>query len=270
MSRPLEGKVALVTGAARGIGRELAVELGGLGADVVVTARTETPRGDDLVGTIGMTAAAVEAAGSRALPVRADLLDPDAVGQLADTVMKHFGRVDILVNNAADTGDNVFRGFWETSPEAWAAQVQLNLNVVFNMMKAFAPGMKERGGGFIVNVGSLRDVAELGEGVLPQPGGGRVRMGAAYPATKTAVYTLTTLVAKELAEDGIVAFTLQPGAAVSESFKHNASRFGFDPSMGIPLDTPARALAAILTSPQPMDYSARYIDAAPFLTQLAG
>ena len=121
------------------------------------------------------------------MAVRTDLLDPADVEHLVDTVMARFGGVDILVNNAADTGDNVFRGFWVTSPDEWQAQVQLNLNVVFNLMKAFAPGMKERGTGFIANIGSLRDVAEMGEGVVPQPGGPGWRLGAAYPTTKVAV-----------------------------------------------------------------------------------
>jgi NAD(P)-dependent dehydrogenase (short-subunit alcohol dehydrogenase family) len=265
MTRPLEGKVALVTGAARGIGRELALELGGLGATVVVTARTDTPR-EGLVGTIGETAAAVEAVGSDALAVRTDLLDAADVANLVDTVMEKFGGVDILVNNAADTGDNVFRGFWATSPDDWQAQVQLNLNVVFNLMKAFAPVMKERGAGFIANIGSLRDVVEMGEGLMPEPDGPGVRLGAAYPATKVAVYTMTTLMGRELAGDGIVAFTLQPGATLSETFVRNAERFGYDPSYGAPLDTSAKVLAAIVTSADPMQYAGQYIDAVSFMT----
>jgi len=268
MTRPLEGKVALVTGAARGIGRELALALGELGATVVVTARTDTLR-PGLVGTIGETAAAIEAGGSDAMAVRTDLLDPADVEHLVEVVLERFGGVDILVNNAADTGDNVFRGFWVTSPDDWLAQVQLNLNVVFNLMKAFAPAMKERGAGFIANIGSLRDVAEMGEGVMPQPGGPGFRLGAAYPATKVALYTMTTLLGRELAADGIVAFTLQPGATLSETYIRNAERFGLDPSFGAPLDTSAKVLTAIVTSADPMQYAAQYIDAVTFMNAQA-
>src|SRR2546430_354017 len=149
--RPLEGKVALVTGAARGIGKAVAIELGRLGADVVVTARTVVPRGDDLVGTIGETVADLDAVGARGVAVQADLLDPDDVHAVVDTTQREFGGVDILVNNAADTSDNVFRGFWDTTPDVWASQFQLNLNVMYELMHAFAPGMKERDGGFLVN-----------------------------------------------------------------------------------------------------------------------
>jgi NAD(P)-dependent dehydrogenase (short-subunit alcohol dehydrogenase family) len=267
MSRPLEQKVALVTGAARGIGRAIAVDLARLGADVVIAARTATPRDDDLSGTIGETAQLIEAAGSKALAVQADLNDPVAVRRLVETTIERFGGVDILVNNAADTSDNVFLGFWETSPEAWESQMQLNLNVMYVLMKAFAPGMRERGGGFIVNLGSLREVPEG----LATPGGGAtgaVHLGAAYPTSKVAIYTMTTLLAQELANDNIVAFTLNPGAAVTESFKHNANRFGFDPSIGTSVDLPVQALASIVTSTEPMQYAARYIDAVKFVSEL--
>ena len=253
--RPLEGKVALVTGAARGIGKALALELGRLGADVVVTARTVTPRGDDLVGTVGETVADLEAAGARGLAVGADLLDPEDVRRLVDTTLHEFGGVDILVNNAADTSDNVFRGFWETTPEMWVSQIQLNLNVMYALIHAFAPGMKERGGGFVVNLGSLREVPEGLEHALQLP------LGAAYPTSKVAVLAMSTLLASELAKDGIVVFTLAPGPAVTESFVHNATKFGFDPSFGTPVELPVRAVSKILTASDPMRYAARYIDA---------
>jgi len=256
--RPLQGKVALVTGAARGIGKAVAVGLGTLGADVLVTARTVAPRGDDLTGTIGETVDDLEAVGARGLAVQADLLDPDDVQTVVDTAMRECGGVDILVNNAADTGDNVFKGFWETTPEVWASQVQLNLNVMYELMHAFAPGMRERGGGFVVNLGSVREIPEGLENAL------EVSLGAAYPTTKVAIFAMSTLLAQELAKDGIVVVTLAPGPAVTEAFVHNATRFGFDPSFGTPVDLPVRAVSAIVTSLDPMQYAGRYIDALSF------
>ena len=81
---------------------------------------------------------------------------------------------------------------------------------------------------------------------------------------------MTALVGRELAGDGIVAFTLQPGATVSETFVRNAERFGYDPASGVPLDTSAKVLAAIVTSADPMQYAAQYIDAVTFMNALAG
>ena len=107
-----------------------------LGASVAVTARTVEPRGDDLPGTIHETAEAIERAGATALAIGADLARREDRDRVVQEVLDTFGRVDILVNNAADTGDNVFRGFWETSPEQWAAQIDLNLNAMYALMKA--------------------------------------------------------------------------------------------------------------------------------------
>jgi NAD(P)-dependent dehydrogenase (short-subunit alcohol dehydrogenase family) len=166
------------------------------------------------------------------------------------------------VNNAADTGDNVFLGFWETSPESWAAQFQINVNVQYELMKAFAPGMRERGGGFIVNLGSMREAPEgLHEGGTPLGAG---RLGAAYPTTKVTIFAMTTLLAQELAEYNIVAFTLHPGGARTEQFEHHAKKLGFDPAFGTPVELPAKAVAHILTSVEPMQYAARYIDSVTF------
>jgi NAD(P)-dependent dehydrogenase (short-subunit alcohol dehydrogenase family) len=262
-ARPLRGKVALVTGASRGIGRAVAVELAELGADVVVTARTVEPRGDHLPGTIHETAEAIERAGSTALAIAADLRERDDRDRVVSELLDAFGRIDILVNNAADTGDNVFRGFWATEPEEWSAQIDLNLNAMYALMKACAPAMREHGGGLIVNLGSMRDIPEGING-----GGGRisedVRLGAAYPTSKVAIFAMSTLVAQELAEDDIVVLTMNPGGAATESFFHNAERFGWDPSMATPLSMPAKTVGYLATCADPMTYAATYVDAVAF------
>jgi NAD(P)-dependent dehydrogenase (short-subunit alcohol dehydrogenase family) len=263
LQRPLQGKVALVTGGSRGIGRAIAVELATLGADVVVTARTVKPRDDDLTGTIGETAEAIEAAGASALAIAADLRDPGDRERVVKETLHRFGRVDILVNNAADTGDNVFRGFWETTPDEWAGQIDLNLNTMYALMKGCAPSMRENGGGLIVNLGSMRDVAEGLSGT-----GNRitedVRLGAAYPTSKVAIFAMSTLLAQELAEQGIVVVTMNPGGAATESFKHNARRFGWDPEWGTPVWIPARTVGYLATCDDPMAHAATYVDAVAF------
>ena len=265
-NQALQGKVAVVTGGSWGIGRAIAVELAELGADVTVTARTVEPRSDDLTGTIYETAAAIEACGVKALPLAADLSSPDDRDRFVREVLSQCGRVDILVNNAADTGDNVFRGFWDTSPEAWAAQLDLNLNAMYSLMKGFAPRMRDNGGGLIVNLGSMRAIPEgLGGG------GGRisgdVRLGAAYPTSKVAIFTMSTLVAQELAEDNIVVLTMNPGGAATESYIHNARRFGWDPSIATPVWMPAKTVGYLATCTDPMAYAATFVDAVTFTTE---
>jgi NAD(P)-dependent dehydrogenase (short-subunit alcohol dehydrogenase family) len=262
-ARPLHGKVALVTGASRGIGRAIAVELAELGADVVVTARTVEPGGDHLPGTINETADLIERAGATALAVGADLREGADRDRVVAEALARFGRVDILVNNAADTGDNVFRGFWETTADEWSEQVDLNLNAMYSLMKSCAGSMREHGGGLIVNLGSMREIPEGLTG-----GGGRisedVRLGAAYPTSKVAIFAMSTLVAQELAEDGIVVVTMNPGGAVTESFVHNAERFGWDPSMGTPVSMPAKTVGYLATCAEPMQHAATYVDAVTF------
>lgn len=265
-SKPLQGKVALVTGASRGIGRAIAIRLAELGADVVVTARTVEPRDDDLTGTIGDTAASVRETGVSALAIPGDLHNATDRQNIVDTAFDKFGHIDILVNNAADTGDNVFRGFWETSPDEWAEQFDLNLNAAYSLMKACAPSIRDCGSGLIVNLGSMHDIPEGLNG-----SGGRItpdiRLGAAYPTTKVAVFAMSTLVAQELAESGIVVVTLNPGGAATESFKHNAARFGWDPSLGTPVWMPAVTVGYLATCEDPMSYAATYIDAVAFVAE---
>lgn len=278
-SRPLEGKVALVTGAARGVGRAIALELAGLGADIVVSARTISARGDDLPGTIGETAAAIEACGSRALAVQADLTIPEDRERLVCEAVEAFRRVDILVNAAADTRESVFKGFWETSVEQWASQFDLNLHAAYALMKACAPMMRDNGGGLIVNLGSMREIPEGIPTVRPEDileasdrAGSEVRLvmhgeklgglGQAYPASKVALFTMSTTVALELAEDNIVVFTLFPGGAKTENFIRNAKLAGIDPDLGTPVEVPARAVGYVATCADPMAYAALFLDSA--------
>jgi len=259
----LDGKVALVTGASRGIGRAVAVELAELGAGVVVTARTVEPRGDDLTGTIHQTVEEIERLGAKAIAVAADLSRQQDRERVMSELMDAFGRVDILVNNAADTGDSVFRGFWDTSVEEWAGQMELNLNAMYALMKASAPTMRDNGGGLIVNLGSMRDIPEGLNGA-----GGRISenvyLGPAYPTSKVAIFAMSTMVAQELAEDNIVVVTMNPGGAATESFIHNARRFGWDPSMATPVAMPAKTIGYLATCPDPLTYAAAFIDAVTF------
>ena len=175
-------RVALVTGASRGIGRQLCVDLAAAGWDVVCTARSsETSRGR-LPGTVEETAAAVQAAGRRALPVALDVRDEEAVAKLADQVFAEFGRCDLLVNNAALAPP---KPALEDSTKRWRLAVDVNVNGPFYFLYYFAPRMAEAGEGRVVNISS---------GVSQHPEFGR----ASYHTTKAALEALTRAFAFDL------------------------------------------------------------------------
>lgn len=141
----LEGKVAIVTGSARNIGRATAEELARAGAAVVVNAL----QARDLCEEV---AAGIVAAGGRAIPVMADVTDPAAVRAMAEVAVKEFGGIDILVCNAANRSNLPFEELdWET----WKATIDISIHGAFHLAKAVVPSMKARGGGAIVGVGGM-------------------------------------------------------------------------------------------------------------------
>lgn len=240
---PLRGHVALVTGASRGVGRATAQHLAQLGATVVVTARTVEPR-EDVPGTIHQTAAAITAAGGDCHVVRADLLDRDDLRSLVDESCGRFGFVDILVNNAAHIGEAIFDDFWSMTSQDWHAMIDLNLNVPWELMKAFAPAMRERGSGLIVNVTSSRGNTDR----PPGPPAGDGGMGAAYPTSKAALTQMTAYVGNELRRDGIAVVAIDPGFARSESNEVLGPKHGFDPAKAQPVEVAAKAIGWLATS----------------------
>jgi NAD(P)-dependent dehydrogenase (short-subunit alcohol dehydrogenase family) len=266
----LDGKVAVVTGGSRGVGAGIAVELASLGASVAVTARTVESRADDLTGTVHETAEAIEAAGSTGLAIGADLLLDDEIDRVIDTVLETFRRVDILVNNAADTGDNVFRGFAETSATSWNAQLKLNVGAYYALMKGFVPSMKANGGGLIINVGSMETfpstaVRAGSAGMLP----GGLRLGAAYPTSKVAIAAMSTLLAQELAEDNIVCLCMTPGGAKTEMHVHHATRLGWDAdATTTPVAMPVKTAGYLATCANPMQYAGTFINSVAFSQEM--
>jgi len=261
--KPLEGKTALVTGGSRGTGKAIAIELAELGADVAVTARSVATGDSVLPGTIGETKAAIEALGVRAVAIAADLSNTGDVTRVVDEALEALGRCDILVNNAADTGDNVFADFWQTPPESWNSQVQVNLNSMYGLMWGLAPSMKENGGGYIINLGSMKEPPGMlvPGGMQLAPG---IRLGATYPSTKVAIFAMSSFVASQLAEDNIVVTCLNPGGAASEAHYHHMERLGIDPTP-TPLAMPVKTVGYIVTCEDPMDeFAGRFIDSVEF------
>lgn len=184
----LEGKVALVTGASRGIGREIALEFAREGADVAVNYAGSEEKAREV-------AEEIKAMGRKALLVQCDVSDSQAVQDMIKSVVDYFGGLDILVNNAGITRDNLILRMKE---EEWDAVINTNLKGVFLCTKTAARAMMKKRSGRIINISSI-------VGITGNPG------QANYVAAKSGVIGLTKTTAKEFASRGITVNAIAPG-----------------------------------------------------------
>ncbi len=175
----MPNKVAVVTGASRGIGKQLSVDLAANGYDIVCTARSSSDSPGKLPGTIDETASMVEAKGAKAMAVGLDVRDEDAVIALAERVLGEWGRCDLLINNAAVAPPGLSL---QEPTKRWVLAVDVNVNGPFYFMHAFAPRMNT---GRVINISSGASLA---------PMFGR----ASYTVTKRALEALTECHAWEL------------------------------------------------------------------------
>jgi 3-oxoacyl-[acyl-carrier protein] reductase len=187
-TRELEGKVAIVTGAGRNIGRAIAVMLADIGASVVINVRSNRAEADAV-------AAEIEAAGGKALVHIGDVADAKAMQAMADAGLARFGRIDILVNNAALRRE---KSFAEMDYAEWREILAVTLDGAFHCTKACLPALRESGAGTIVNIGGLS--AHTG-----------ARNRAHVITAKAGVVGLTRALANDLAADGITVNCVVPG-----------------------------------------------------------
>jgi NAD(P)-dependent dehydrogenase (short-subunit alcohol dehydrogenase family) len=185
----LAGKVALVTGGSKGIGRAIAEALAGAGADVALCARDGAEAGR-------VAEAINRAGGGRALGIAVDVRELDGVKRLVDTVVSEYGGVDILIANAGVGGG--FGPVDEIEPEAWHRVIETNLTGVFYCCREAVPEMKKRGGGWIITIGSLA---------------GRYAFagGTAYNASKFGLLGFTEAMMLDVREHGIRVSCVMPG-----------------------------------------------------------
>lgn len=185
----LDGRVAIVTGSGRNIGRATALELARRGAAVVVNARDNRLEAEGVVGEI-------EALGGKAVAAVADVGEQAQVNSMVDQALEAFGRVDILVNNA---GMRAAQGVADMTIEQWRRVLAVNLDAPFFCAQAVVPGMMERGWGRIINVSGLNAFSG--------------RAGWAHVcASKMGALGLTRALAAELAEYNILVNHIVPGA----------------------------------------------------------
>lgn len=189
----LEGKIALVTGASRGIGRQIALTLGAKGATVIVNYNGSAAKAEEV-------AAEIAAAGGKAEAVKCNVADFDSCGQMFADIVSRYGRLDILVNNAGITRDNLLM---KMSEEDFDAVINTNLKGVFNCIKHISRQMLKQKAGRIINISSV-------SGVLGNAG------QANYCAAKAGVIGITKSAARELGSRGITVNAIAPGFIKTE------------------------------------------------------
>ena len=242
--RQLAGRVALVTGASRGIGAAIAHRLACEGAVVAVAARSLDEAAQGVIpGTLRETVADIEAAGGRAVAYQVDLTSSESRAEMVDRVVADLGPVDILVNNAATS---IFAPFEQISEKRLRLITTINYFAPFDLCQRLIPAMRERGGGWILNISSLSgDIPKT-----PPPDPIYHLQGTAYGSSKAALNRLSEALATEFYGDSIVANALAPVKAVltdgvRATFSEDAVA---DSGVLEPIEAMAEAALALCTS----------------------
>ncbi len=202
----LKGRVVIVTGASRGLGKAMALALAKEGAHVAVAARTEEARKNGLPGTIHETAEEIKSSGGSCLPVQCDVTSEEQVEAMVRSVLREFGTVDALINNAGIA----FRApVWEVPLKRWELVLRVNITGSFICTKAVLPTMMERKRGSIILLSSVQAQSR-----------GSVPSGLAYGVSKAALERMTYGLATELGRFNIAVNCIKPkGSVVTEGMR---------------------------------------------------
>jgi 3-oxoacyl-[acyl-carrier protein] reductase len=199
-----DGKVAIITGSGRGLGRSYAERFVQDGASVVVT--------DVLEDLIKECAADLESRGGKVVPVIADVTDPEATAQIGRAAVEAFGRIDVLVNNAGIWGDLQRSPLMDMDPDYWDFVMGVNVRGPLLCARAVAPTMREQGSGSIINISSM----------------GAYMPSGVYGVSKLALNQLTYALASELGPSGITVNGVAPGPIDNEASKRQMPAGGWD------------------------------------------
>lgn len=225
----LQDRVAIVTGSSRGIGKGIAKAYAAEGAKVVVVARTEE-EGGRLPGTIHQTVAEVRDAGGEALAVKCDVTDDEQVQSMVKAVMDAYGRIDVLVNNAAITLRPLIK---DTEPRHFVLILRVNLLGPLLTCKYVIPIMEAQRSGSIINITSGAAGSRSGQ-----------QGGVAYALTKAGLDQLTMSLAEEVRESGIAVNSLNPGGVITEGALATRPK-GYDFSGRVPVSAVGPAAIAL-------------------------
>jgi 3-oxoacyl-[acyl-carrier protein] reductase len=215
----LQGKVAMITGASKGIGLAISEQLAGMGAGLALCARSAAP--------LESAAAVLRKAGAKVFAMVADVSRADQVAAFVERTQGELGLIDVLINNA---GLGEFGPFHEFSEDAWDNMLDTNLKGVFLVSRAVAPEMIKRKTGHIINISSLA-------------GKNTFRNGGIYCASKWGLMGLTGCMAEDLRGYGIRVAAVCPGSVATEFSDHS----GRDASQLLQVTDVAHAVAALLT-----------------------
>jgi citronellol/citronellal dehydrogenase len=240
---PLEGKVAIITGSSRGIGKAMALQLARDGCDIVVCGRSLEST-DDAPGSIGETAEAIRALGRRALAVQCDVLNDADLAHLVDETMREFGRLDILINNAAVMAAEPFL---ESDVSGLERSFAGNVRAPFVMTQLALPHIVGSGGGIVVNIssGAAQNPPPPAEADPNRP---RFQRGPEYGITKAALDRFSTGIAEELGAKNVSVVSVWPGFTLTERLARRSIP-GIDISMAQPMETTAKAVAFVCRDP---------------------
>jgi citronellol/citronellal dehydrogenase len=241
--RSCEGRVALVTGASRGIGAAIARRLAAEGAAVAAVARSLDRAPRAVEGTLRDTVAAIEADGGRAVAIRGDILDASSRRAFMEAARTALGPLDILVNNAAYGPYRLLENY--ADEREIARTLESSVGAPLHLVQLALPGLRAKGRGWIVNISSATAVHPSGP-----PYGEWERRGGAhlYASGKAALDRLTTGLAAELHGEGIAVNALAPVAAViTESVRASGAEPFIAPSMIEPVEAMAEAALALVT-----------------------